>query len=111
MPSLEYRRRRGRMIEVYKCMRGGYDSRVCKELFTINDRDKRGNNTKLRTRKTRLEVRKQFFTISAINDWNSLPEEVIASENLDVFKGRLDKCWNTKKFRIGSGQNELIKEA
>ena len=57
MPSLEYRRRRGRMIEVYKCIRGGYDSRVCK-LFNINDRDTRGNNTELKTGKTRHEVRK-----------------------------------------------------
>ena len=98
LPTLEYRRKRGRMIEVFKTLNGMYDAAATEGLFTINERDTRGNPYKILTRKTKTTARQNFFTIAAINDWNSLPEGIKSSENVNIFKARLDKLWASKMY-------------
>ena len=61
IPTLEYRRRRGRMIEVYKILNECYDSKATEGLFELNERETRGNPYQLKTKKPRLEIRKNFF--------------------------------------------------
>ena len=98
LPKLEYRRKRGRMIEVFKILNGMYDAAATEGLFTINERDTRGNPYKILTMKTKTTARQNFFTIAAINDWNSLPERIISSENVNIFKARLDKLWASEMY-------------
>ena len=43
IPTLEYRRRRGRIIEVYKILNECYDSKATDGLFELNERETRGN--------------------------------------------------------------------
>ena len=86
------------MIEVFKILNGMYDAAATEGLFTINERDTRGNPYKILTRKTKTTARQNFFTIAAINDWNSLPEEIKSSENVNIFKARLDKLWASKMY-------------
>ncbi len=38
-----------------------------------------------------FELRKHAFSQRIIDDWNSLTENIVSSETLDIFKGRLDK--------------------
>ena len=87
-----------RMIEVFKILNGMYDAAATEGLFTINERDTRGNPYKILTRKTKTTARQNFFTIAAINDWNSLPEGIKSSENVNIFKARLDKLWASKMY-------------
>ncbi len=48
------------------------------------------------------ELRKHEFSQIIIDDWNSLSVNIVASESLEIFKGRLDKHWSTKWFNIST---------
>ena len=98
IPTLEYRRRRGRMIEVFKILNECYDRKATEGLFELNERETRGNPYQLKTKKPRLGIRRNFFTVAAVADWNSLPEAVVRCENVNAFKRRLDEYWEHEMF-------------
>jgi len=51
----------------------------------------RGNGHKLKHRKFRLNMRKNFFTLRVTEHWNRLPRGAAESPSLEVFKTHLNK--------------------
>ena len=92
LPSLEYRRVRGDLIQVYKICQDLYDPITTKHLLELQNVPNEPTTTNITTRahpykltKTRPELKKYqyFFTNRVINLWNSLPERVVCAPTYD----------------------------
>ena len=84
----------GRLIEVYKIMRG-VDRVGSQKLFPrVEESITRGNWFKVRGVRFKRDVRGRFFTQRVVGTWNSLPGEVVEADTVMTFKGRLDKYMN-----------------
>ena len=99
LPSLYYRRRRGDMIFTYQLFHNGVDADPSK-FFTLADSTTRGHPFKLRKSLAATRVRRFSFASRIINDWNSLPSEVVCAPSLDSFKSRLDAHWSSIWYEI-----------
>ena len=101
LPTLRYRSIRGDMIETYKILSGNYNLFGEEFLNTwegsINREGNRGNSKKLYTKRSRLDLRKHYFTNRITKPWNSLPNEVVQAETTNAFKNKLDKHWRNKR--------------
>ena len=88
--SLEKRRLQGDLTAAFQYLKGAY-RKDGEGLFTrvCSDRS-RGNGSKLKEGRLRLDIRKKFFTMRVVKHWNRLPREAVAAPSLAVFKARLD---------------------
>ncbi|KAK3766990.1 hypothetical protein RRG08_058905 [Elysia crispata] len=75
IPSLEHRRRRGDMIDLFKYVTGIYDA--SRPIFELAP----NSNTRGHKR--------------VVSGWNSLPESVVSAPSVNAFKNRLDAHWAT----------------
>ena len=91
--SLERRRLRGDLIEVYKITRDK-EKLLKNGLFKPRGQTHlRGHDFMLKKESCRLDVRKYSFAHRVVGPWNGLPAEVVSAPSLDQFKKRLDACW------------------
>ncbi|KFP10422.1 hypothetical protein Z169_00919, partial [Egretta garzetta] len=88
--SLEKRRLQGDLVMAFQYLKGAY-RKDGENLFSRASCDRTtGNGFKLKQGRFRLDIRKKFFTMSVIKDWNRLPREVAEAPSLETFKVRLD---------------------
>lgn len=92
--SLEKRRLRGDLIEVFKILtdREYIDKH---QFFTPSlSSHLRGHSLKLLKSRSSRQVRQNFFSQRVIEEWNKLPSDVVTSTSVNMFKNRLDDHWN-----------------
>ena len=99
-PSLYHRRRRGDMIAVYQLLRGGFDLDPQVFFDTALARDTRGHPWRLVKPRAVSRIRRNAFSTRVVNDWNSLPPEVVASDTVNQFKNRLDAHWAHTAYTV-----------
>jgi len=94
LTTLNQRRKRGDMIEVYKLLTGKerIDSGQFFQLASTSH-GLRGHSLKLATKRSRLEIRRSFFSNRVIRDWNALPQSAIDATTVNAFKNQLDHAW------------------
>ena len=90
LTSLETRRLRGDLIEVFKIFRGLEDIKL-EDFFTLQTGVTRGHCYKIKKFQTRLDIRKYTFSQRIVNEWNNLPPAVVNSNSLNTFKDNIDK--------------------
>ena len=95
LTSLEKRRTRGDLIEVYKVMTAK-ENLDPDQFFkkADNAHNLRGHTLKLYTERSRLNTRKYFFTQRVVAEWNGLPQYVVDAPSINAFKNRLDSHWS-----------------
>ena len=93
LPTLKYRRLRGDMIEVFKIVKGFYDSSVVPYLQRNMNSRTRGNSFKLKFERSKYNLRKYSFTVRVVKVWNSLPDTLVNVESVYAFENGLDKLW------------------
>jgi len=78
----------GDFIEVFQYLKGPTGKMG---LFIRAGSDRmRGNGFKLEEGRSRLDIRKNFFTVRVVRDWNRLLSEAVNVPSLEAFKARLD---------------------
>ena len=99
LPSLEFRRERGDLIDVYKYVENIYDTDHPKLQLSASNRT-RGHSKKLEKQRYRLDVRSSFFSNRVVNLWNDLPESVVNAKTVNSFKNQLDSHWKFKENKF-----------
>ena len=96
LPTLLYRRKRDDLILVFKILNGIDISP--EQFFQFSDTTTRGHSKKLYKQRSNKSIRQNFFAIRVIDDWKSLPEDIISTKTVLQFKTKLDIYWRDKIF-------------
>ena len=93
LTTLETRRFRGDLIEVFKIVHG-FDNLDRSQFFKfkseVHSYDTTGHSLCIFQKSYNRLVRRGFFDTRVIDGWNSLPEKVVNSQSLSSFKRALD---------------------
>jgi len=100
LTTLERRRERGDMIDVFK-MINGYTRVDVERFFKFADQrhevpTRSAVNKHLVPEKCRLEIRKHFFTNRIVQGWNALPIDIREAESVNRFKNLYDDWISTE---------------
>ena len=96
--SLETRRMRGELIEVYKIL-NNFDA-IDGVLQLVNSNSiTRSNGYKLVGKRFRSDIAKNFFANRVVNNWNALPKNVVDSPSINTFKNNLDEYFKIQNIR------------
>ncbi len=102
LPTLEYRRVRADMVQMYKIIHNidkiDKDKQFTMSAYTAT----RGNSFKLFKKRARTEVRKNTFSHRVVDTWNSLPDSVILAPSVNSFKGKLNKFWEGHPLKFNA---------
>ena len=92
LPSLEERRKRGDIIQLFKCVNG--TDKIDKHDFLEFDTERRtreSHNLKLRMPICTTDLKKFSFPVRSLPVWNSLPEDIVRARNIHNFKEKYDR--------------------
>ena len=94
--TLEVRRLRGQLIEVFKIL-NNFDK--VDDIIVRNESERpRNNGYKLKGKRFRTDIAKNFFANKIINVWNILPVSIVTAGTINEFKNKLDKHFASDSF-------------
>jgi len=98
--TLEERRVRADLIEVYKIVHG--ISSVSFDTFFeyYSYRTTRGHSLKLAKNRVLTDLRHHFFSDRVINIWNILDNRTVTSGSINIFKGNLERLRESKEIDL-----------
>ena len=102
LPTLQYRRERGDMIELYKHFKL-YDHAIIIKKFRLKTRPSRSHDHQLVENLASDGTRgcqQNSFYYRTIRTWNNRPRNVVQAPNIDTFKRELDRTWENKDTRF-----------
>ena len=94
LTTLEERRIRGDLIEVFKIMHGfeNIDRRKFFQLESeVHSHHTRGHNLKIAHKVCRTSTRRGNFDLRIIDKWNALPSNIVNCKTISAFKTALDR--------------------
>ena len=63
-----------------------------REFFSlVENKRTRGHSLTINKVRSKLQIRKHFFSQRVVNKWNNLPEKVVQADTINSFKNRYDK--------------------
>ena len=90
LTTLETRRLRGDLIEVFKIL-NGYENIDRNMFFSLKkDSRTRGHEVKLVKDQCRLDIRKHSLSQRTINEWNKLSTDCVTVSSVNMFKNKVD---------------------
>lgn len=99
LPSMQYRLRRGDMIEVWKILNNHYKGDF-KWLRKIEDSSTRSNDAKLHYPRYSHPLKLRCFSNRIQSDWRTLPRQVVSASTVNCFKTKLDRHWRDEMFEF-----------
>jgi len=93
--TLEERRNRADLIEVYKIVNGVSTLPVSTFFEFRTDSRTRGHSLKLKKQRSNRDLRLHFFSERVVNRWNQLPSSVLEATSVNSFKSRLQQLRST----------------
>ena len=90
LTTLETRRLRGDLIEVFKIIKG-FEKIDSSRLFSFAESNLRGHSLMLFKNRFNTSVGKFSFGNRIVDEWNMLPEDVVSSNSVLNFKIKLDE--------------------
>ena len=91
LPTLAARRLIGDLIETYKIVTGKENIKFEDFFeFGVTGYSLRGHRYKIATKRSRLEVRRNFFSQRVVGPWNQLPSHIVEVPSVNAFKNRYD---------------------
>ena len=87
--TLEERRNRADLIELYKISRAQSSIKLTEMFEPARDARTRGHSLKLSKNRCRLDMRKYFFSERVVDRWNELDQDTVSAETMNGFKNGL----------------------
>ena len=84
LPSLQYRRTRGDVIEVYKFVHGIYTVDQLPVAIDHNPKSTRGNSLRLKKTFCNKSFTQKFFCHRVLDTWNNLPNEIVTAPSVNA---------------------------
>ena len=101
LPSLEFRQRRGDIIQVFKIAHNFYDPLSTNTIFNFASSSRlRGHDYKISKKIVNKSKYANFFTNSVVNEWNNLPDNIVNAKTINEFKNLYDKHTIDTHFKI-----------
>ena len=101
LPTMIYRRRRTDLLQIFRII-SGTDKVHSNKIFQLaGDTATGGHSLKIHVYKLTANARVKANTLGVrvVNDRNALPESVVKSESINIFKSRLEDVWGDKVWK------------